>query len=264
MTKKLGKLKQNKRSLYDRAIDALINLIKNNQYQIGDQLPSENQLSDQLGISRTTLREAISYLERQGVVSRRHGVGTFISLPPQNSLQGGIDELISLKALAKKINEKYERLVWEITDFQADSEIASALLLNPEDNLIRVQMVIAIEERVFAYLDSYMDKNLTEAEKLRAYPDGSLLDFLLEKQDLDISHTLSNIYAVNADQQISEMMSLPIGAPLLHLVETYQTQQGHPVVHTFNYFGTDVINFHINRRIVPISIFNRRTLNEDH
>ncbi len=98
----LDSLRQTNRSLYDQAIDSLLNLIQNERYQFGDKLPTEHQLSTELGISRTTLREAISYLERQGIVSRRHGIGTFVSVPAQQSLRGGLDELVSLKALATK------------------------------------------------------------------------------------------------------------------------------------------------------------------
>ena len=43
------------------------------------QLPSEPQLSTALGVSRATVREALTMLEREGIVIRRHGVGTFVN-----------------------------------------------------------------------------------------------------------------------------------------------------------------------------------------
>ena len=45
----------------------------------GDKLPNENDLSQSLGVSRTTLREAVRYLVAQGVLSVQRGRGTFIS-----------------------------------------------------------------------------------------------------------------------------------------------------------------------------------------
>lgn len=42
-------------------------------------IPSEEALSQQLGVSRATLREALSKLETTGVIIRRHGVGTFVN-----------------------------------------------------------------------------------------------------------------------------------------------------------------------------------------
>jgi len=258
----LDSLRQTNRSLYDQAIDSLINLIHNEKYQIGDKLPTEHQLSTELGISRTTLREAISYLERQGIVSRRHGIGTFVSIPSQQSLRGGLDELVSLKALATKVDLKYERLLWEISRAQASPETAAALLIDKDTELTRVRMVISVRDRIFAYLDSYLADDLLDCDNLQAYQEGSLLDYLLEKRMIDVSHTYSDIHAVVADRNIAETMSIEVGSPLLHLVEIYKALEGKPVVHTYNYFGTDVLNFYIIRRVVPISVFDRRLPND--
>jgi GntR family transcriptional regulator len=55
-------------------------------------IPSERQLEIQYNVSRTTIRQAIDYLERQGFIYREHGRGTFVS--PQK-LQKGAQELTS-------------------------------------------------------------------------------------------------------------------------------------------------------------------------
>ena len=48
-------------------------------YEFGQKLPNENELSDKLGISRTTLREAIRILSSEGVLTVKRGLGTFVS-----------------------------------------------------------------------------------------------------------------------------------------------------------------------------------------
>ena len=259
----LNSLRKNHRSLYDQAIDSLLNLIHNERYQVGDKLPTEHQLSDQLGISRTTLREAISYLERQGIVSRRHGIGTFVAIPSQQTLRGGLDELVSLKALASGCDMKYERLLWDVSTAPANAETASALQLDPGSPLVRVRMVISVQNSVFAYMDSYLLSDFINTDDLDAYQDGSLLDYMLERHKVDVSHTYSSIHAVIADEEIAARMSMEAGDPLLHLVETYKTLDGHPIVHTYNYFGTEVLNFYIIRRVVPLSVFLGRKNHEN-
>ena len=57
----------------------LLGLIEHGTYEPGEQLPSEKELSVKLGISRSTLREALLNLEQEGIVIRRHGVGTFVA-----------------------------------------------------------------------------------------------------------------------------------------------------------------------------------------
>ncbi len=75
-------IKTDQRPLYAQVIDRIKQDIENQVYQEGEKLPSEFELSKQLGISRATLREAFRLLEEDGVVIRRHGVGTFVHTKP--------------------------------------------------------------------------------------------------------------------------------------------------------------------------------------
>lgn len=66
-------------SRIDQAVAALTQLITSGQMQIGDYLPSEADLCRQLGVSRTTVREALRTLEARGLVTSRHGVGVQVT-----------------------------------------------------------------------------------------------------------------------------------------------------------------------------------------
>ena len=68
-----------KENLSQRTADVLRQMIVQKQtYQVGQKLPNENDLSAQLGISRTTLREAIRILVSEGLLYVERGNGTFI------------------------------------------------------------------------------------------------------------------------------------------------------------------------------------------
>lgn len=69
-----------KENLSQRTADVLQQMIVQKQtYQVGQKLPNENDLSAQLGISRTTLREAIRILVSEGLLYVERGNGTFVS-----------------------------------------------------------------------------------------------------------------------------------------------------------------------------------------
>ena len=69
-----------KENLSQRTADVLRQMIVQKQtYQVGQKLPNENDLSAQLGISRTTLREAIRILVSEGLLYVERGNGTFVS-----------------------------------------------------------------------------------------------------------------------------------------------------------------------------------------
>ncbi len=68
------------KSLSERTANELYNMIVlQKQFAPGEKLPNENDLSLSLGVSRTTLREAVRYLIAQGILSVQRGRGTFIS-----------------------------------------------------------------------------------------------------------------------------------------------------------------------------------------
>ena len=69
--------------LSERTADRLCELIMDErQFTPGSKLPNENELSEALHVSRTTLREAISFLVAQGVLEIRRGKGTFVVEKP--------------------------------------------------------------------------------------------------------------------------------------------------------------------------------------
>ena len=66
--------------LSEQTSDRLYEMIVDEQrYAPGSKLPNENDLSGELKVSRTTLREAISFLVAQGVLEIRRGKGTFVA-----------------------------------------------------------------------------------------------------------------------------------------------------------------------------------------
>jgi GntR family transcriptional repressor for pyruvate dehydrogenase complex len=65
-------------ALKDRVVQRLTRLIENGTLQPDQQLPSERELSDQLQVSRGTVREAVQFLHALGLVEIRHGSGTFV------------------------------------------------------------------------------------------------------------------------------------------------------------------------------------------
>ena len=69
----------NEKRLSDRVADDILNMITiEKRFLPGDKLPNENDLSKELDISRTTLREAIRILVTNGILEIKRGLGTFV------------------------------------------------------------------------------------------------------------------------------------------------------------------------------------------
>lgn len=81
--------------IYTEIVDQVLNLIKAGNVGMGDRLPSERQLAQQLNVSRSALREAMTALEVLGVVEIRPGVGIFIGPNQRPADDGSVAEKVS-------------------------------------------------------------------------------------------------------------------------------------------------------------------------
>jgi GntR family transcriptional regulator, transcriptional repressor for pyruvate dehydrogenase complex len=93
-------------SIIDETTDRIIEMIRRGDYAPGDRLPGERKLAAELKVSRTSVREAIQRLEAMGLVTSRHGQGTFVKEPGSEAIQAAI--LSHLLPSKKKIREVFE------------------------------------------------------------------------------------------------------------------------------------------------------------
>lgn len=84
--------------LYQQIKDVITAQIRTGELQTGQKIPSENKLVESLKVSRMTVNRALRELTKEGVLNRVHGLGTFISEPPQHA------SLIQLKDIAEEIS----------------------------------------------------------------------------------------------------------------------------------------------------------------
>ncbi len=68
-------------ALYHQLKMALAQRILDNEWKVGERLPTEFELCQYYGVSRITVRQALAELEKEGFVRRRQGVGTFVTVP---------------------------------------------------------------------------------------------------------------------------------------------------------------------------------------
>lgn len=128
-----------KENLSQRTAEILQNMIlKEHIYAFGEKLPNENELSESLGISRTTLREAIRILSAEGILTVRRGRGTFVAEQADQYAASGID-MQNISQMKITLRDLYEtRMIFEpeaaalACKRATDAEIQSILALGEE------------------------------------------------------------------------------------------------------------------------------------
>jgi len=94
----------------DRVFEQMRQMILTGQWQAGDRIPSENELVRTLGVSRVSVRAAIHQLVGMGVLTVRHGDGTFVSDPMGGNLQSRMMQQMLLTRNGA-VSEELDRLM---------------------------------------------------------------------------------------------------------------------------------------------------------
>lgn len=82
--------------LYERVVDKVLNLISTNTWRPGYRIPSERELAEAFGVSRTVVREAVKALEAQGVLESATGSGVYVRAADSSMVSRSLQTYIQL------------------------------------------------------------------------------------------------------------------------------------------------------------------------
>jgi GntR family transcriptional regulator len=226
---------------YRVVADDLQGRIKNGELPVGHRLPSEKELALRFGVSRVTVRAALAVLERDGLVLRRAGAGTFVT--PPKRIQQDLAVLENLFAQFERRGVQAVRRTLEYEWAEVDPIDASALGFSHGMRLRRLWLA---EQRPFAYTESYLHPDLravsrTEAEMTPAYA-------MLEKTGHHAARADFTVHAEKPRPHVARALHLDAETPVLVMQRTSFTRSGEPLERTTCYGRSDVLEFAFTAR----------------
>jgi DNA-binding GntR family transcriptional regulator len=214
--------RQKTKFIYQQIAQDLIDQIKQNNYQEGQQLPSENQLASEYDVHRLTIRQAITILIEKDLVYRKQGSGTFIK---EKKLDYSLDSktnfteslfnlgyLPSLKIISSKV-------------IPAPPEIAKCLKINPNDPIFKLKLlrtaitrnnsIILKEFQPLCWSTSYLiAKNFPDLSVL-IYQAKSLYSLLQKNYQVQPNRTRTKIETEIASREDVQLLHIAPGIPVI-------------------------------------------------
>jgi GntR family transcriptional regulator len=231
---------------YQRLQGLLANLIASTPP--GERLPAEPDLAKQLGVSRATLREAMRAFEGQGIIRRRQGVGTFVvGQPPV--FESGLEVLESIESLAHRIGLAVSMGDVHIETICATAELATALGVEAEVELIQIRRVILTDARPVAYLIDTVPEDVLTSEDLKQGFTGSVLDLLLRRGVPKLVRSVAEIRAVAASAEIARSLEIQRGDVLLEFIARLYSVEERVVDYSMSCFLPGYFRFELVRRV---------------
>jgi GntR family transcriptional regulator len=196
--------------LHAQVEQLLREMIKERAYQDGALLPDEVSLSRQLGISRNTLRAAISRLVYAGLLERRAGVGTRVISP---ALESGIGQWHSFthEMQRKGVDLQTFAITARLVDPPADA--MRAMKLDEGRKVLRLDRLRGWDDVPVVHFRSFLHPRLG----LKDDGDFSrpLYEIIESQTGVTADHAHEEMRAVASDVAMSKLLGIRRGTPLL-------------------------------------------------
>jgi GntR family transcriptional regulator len=216
------------------------------------QLPSESELTARFGVSRITVRQAIGDLQKEGLVFRIHGKGTYVSKPK------AAQQLIHLQGFDEAMRshgyETYSRLVGYRT-MPASADVARALALKPNTEVGEIRRVRYLNRAPISLDISYFPDGIGERLVSEDLASRDIFAILENDYGIALGHAELSIEASLADEMLATALGVEAGAPVMRIARLTSTAQGRPIDFEYLYYRGDAFQYRlrIDRSQVGVS-----------
>lgn len=230
-------------SLHLQAEALLRKIIEDPKYLHGKLLPNEVDLAQQLAISRTTLRQAISKLVYEGLLVRKKGVGTKIA---QRSVSSKSRNWLSftqeMEARGITIRNFELHLSWVVPE----ASVTAFFDLKRGTKVLKMIRLRGTTEGAFVYFISYFHPQTG----LNGDEDFKRPLYEILEADYKVRAELSKeeVSAIAADKLLSEKLEVELGSPIFFRKRFVYDQFDNPIEYNLGYYKANSFTYTVESR----------------
>lgn len=212
--------------LYAQLRDELRARILDGVLRPGTRIPSESELTGQHGVSRITVRQALNDLQKEGLIFRAHGKGTYVSEPAV------AQDVTRLRGLAEAVSaeghEVHNRTL-SLTELNIPAYEARKLAVGEKTRVVRIETLRYLDRKPLS-LDTIWVP-LTIGRRLAKANLGTrdILDIYENDFGLELGRADETIEATSANRDQSRRLKIDVGAPILQVERVIHLADGQPV-----------------------------------
>ena len=230
--------------LYYQIQQRLLDLIREGKLKAGKPLPSEEEISSGLGVSRMTARQALKSLCHLGVAHSQRGKGTFVS---GIKLEKNFRQVQSFseEMAARGSHPRSKVVSFEVVP--AGEEAAGALRLKPKDKVIRLRRIRMADSTPMGVECTCLPLGLCPDLLQKFDPSTSLYQMLSEEYGIHIVQADEVVEAGLASAEMGRLLKIRKGSPVFLFTRTCYAENGQPMEYAKSTFRGD--RYRISNRL---------------
>ena len=190
--------------------------------EVGQAIPSERQLTQDLGVSRLTIRAALDELVRDGYLDRRHGSGTYVTEPK-------ISQPLTLTSFSEDMRRRGMvpgSRTLELATTSAGARMARRLQVSPAERMVRVKRLRLADAQPMALEVLHIPEVLVPGLSRADLEDRSFYDLMKERYGIVIASGTQSIEPTVTNEEESEVLGVPLHTPAFLFERTTVSESG--------------------------------------
>lgn len=236
--------KNNESPLYEKVVDSILEYIDNNDLKRDSLIPSERDLSIRYGVSRATIRRAISELILDGVLYKIHGKGTFVS---PEKFKKDLLEFYSFSEEMKKLKKVPSSKLLSFKIIKANKKLAKKMECKEGEPIYKLERIRYADDEPIMYEINHLLKsrfpNLLE-QRLRNYP---MYDILTKDYNVEFTTALETLQPVITREEESELLEYETGLASM-MIERFTKEKEVLIEYTKSITRGDRFKYQVNLR----------------
>ena len=226
--------------IYSQVASLLRQGARNGELAPGAKLPKELDLARQLGVSRIPVRHALAILEREGLVRRQHGRGTYIA---NDAHKPEVLQLTGIVDWSTAVGTDH-RLI-SVSDVTPNGEPAH--FFNPARG---EKLACFVRSRVrdgtpFNYIVNYLPRSVAQRMRHHHFRAQTMVNVLWRRLKIPLGRVRQVIEASTADPVLARRLGTRVGAPVLYVETRIWRKSGAPLMFSQAYFRGDDSSYSI-------------------
>ncbi len=212
---------------YIQLLDILKAKINSGEWKPGDKLPSEPELCELYGVSRTVVRQALQEMEYDGLIVRRKGVGTFITEP---KIEGSLIQ--KLTGFHQDMVNRGHALTTQVLRNEvvgASQKVSEYLKIEVGSPVFCIERLRFVNNEPIVLVTTYLPQALCRGLERFDLGTRSLYDVLENELGLLLSHGRRTIEAVAADEREAQLLQVELRDPMVLLDSVTYLKDGTPL-----------------------------------
>lgn len=222
--------------LYQQLYEILHKKVLLKDWKPGDRLPTENELVQEYGVSRITVRTVLDMLVREGLIYRQAGRGTFVA---HMTLEQGLSQIISFTEDMQRRGFAVSTQVLFSGLVPATARIAERLSIKPGEELAHLQRLRLADGEPMCIEHSYFVHRYCPGILEHDFSKTSLREIKVRKYGIRWTHARQTIQAINAAQEIAALLGVRRGGALLLFERVSFSQDNVPMEFLHAYYRAD-------------------------